>query len=183
MSLFAERGYEATSTRAVAAAAGVSSALVTHHFGSKEGLREAVEQEVLSTFDSALGELEAHSEPGRLMAALGDLSVRLFAGDPVRRAYLRRILLERSPTSSSLFAQLLNGARREVSRLESVGNGLREGVDMTWAPYQILFVVLGPLLLEPAIQPNLDMGIFDPEVVRQRSLANQRLLAAGLLKG
>jgi len=27
------------------------------------------------------------------------------------------------------------------------------------------------------------MGIFDPEVVRQRSLANQRLLAAGLLKG
>lgn len=39
LELFAERGFEATSTRAVAAAAGVSPALVTRHFGSKDGLR------------------------------------------------------------------------------------------------------------------------------------------------
>ncbi|MEK8174205.1 helix-turn-helix domain-containing protein [Streptomyces sp. M19] len=37
LELFAERGFEATSTRAVAAAAGLSPALVTRHFGSKQG--------------------------------------------------------------------------------------------------------------------------------------------------
>jgi AcrR family transcriptional regulator len=94
MRLFAERGYEATSTRAVAVAAGVSPALVTHHFGSKEGLRAAVEQEVLSAFDDALSRLDSHIEPGELLSALGGLSARLFGADPIRRAYLRRTLLE-----------------------------------------------------------------------------------------
>jgi hypothetical protein len=81
-----------------------------------------------------------------------------------------------------LFARLLNGARRELERLESIGSGLREGADATWAPYQLLFLILGPLVLEPAIQPSLGVGLFAPEVVKQRSEANQRLLSDGLLK-
>jgi AcrR family transcriptional regulator len=181
MRLFAERGYEATSTRAVAVAADVSSALVTHHFGSKEGLRAAVEQEVLSTFNSALSQLDSHNEPSELLSALGGLSARLFGEDPIRRAYLRRALLEQGPTSSMLFERLLNGARRELERLESIGSRLREGADTTWAPYQLLFLILGPLLLEPAVQPTLDVDLFAPEVVKQRSEANQRLLSAGLI--
>ncbi|MDN3029014.1 helix-turn-helix domain containing protein [Streptomyces sp. S.PB5] len=47
LELFAERGFEATSPRAVAAAAGLSPALVTRHFGSKQGLRAAVDEHVL----------------------------------------------------------------------------------------------------------------------------------------
>jgi AcrR family transcriptional regulator len=40
--LFAERGFTATSTAAVARRAGVSEGIVFHHFGSKAGLLEAV---------------------------------------------------------------------------------------------------------------------------------------------
>jgi AcrR family transcriptional regulator len=36
--LFLERGYRGTTVRAVAAAAGVDSALISYHFGSKQGL-------------------------------------------------------------------------------------------------------------------------------------------------
>jgi AcrR family transcriptional regulator len=36
--LFLEQGYKATTVRAVAAAAGVDSALISYHFGSKQGL-------------------------------------------------------------------------------------------------------------------------------------------------
>ena len=39
--LFAERGIEGASVRDIAKAAGVSGGLVRHHFGSKEGLRDA----------------------------------------------------------------------------------------------------------------------------------------------
>jgi AcrR family transcriptional regulator len=39
--LFAERGIEAATIRDIAAAAGVSSGLIRHHFGSKEDLRDA----------------------------------------------------------------------------------------------------------------------------------------------
>jgi AcrR family transcriptional regulator len=40
--MFADRGYAATSVRAIAAAAGIDPALVIRHFGSKEGLFVAV---------------------------------------------------------------------------------------------------------------------------------------------
>ncbi|MGB7449437.1 MAG: TetR family transcriptional regulator [Ornithinimicrobium sp.] len=41
--LFGERGFRATTVRAIAEHAGVSAALVVHHFGSKDGLRQAVD--------------------------------------------------------------------------------------------------------------------------------------------
>lgn len=61
---FGTDGIAATSVRAVAADAGVSPALVVHHFGSKEGLRQACDDYVLDSIRSggeaateALGEI------------------------------------------------------------------------------------------------------------------------------
>jgi len=36
--LFLEHGYQGTTVRAIAASAGVDSALISYHFGSKQGL-------------------------------------------------------------------------------------------------------------------------------------------------
>ncbi|MFG2674979.1 TetR/AcrR family transcriptional regulator [Streptomyces sp. NPDC048445] len=178
LELFAERGFEATSTRAVAAAAGLSPALVTRHFGSKQGLRAAVDEEVLGRIGEALAGAGARS--GDLMASLGDVSAQLFGADPVLRGYLRQVLLEDSEASADLFARLLRGARGELERLAAAG-GVRTGSGaQTWAPFQILCLVLGPLLLERVMQPGLDRPMFAPEVLAQRSAANQRLLLHGL---
>lgn len=43
MHLFGERGFRSATVRGIAARAGVSPGLVVHHFGSKDGLREAVD--------------------------------------------------------------------------------------------------------------------------------------------
>ncbi|MFJ4902160.1 TetR/AcrR family transcriptional regulator [Streptomyces sp. NPDC088727] len=180
LELFAERGFEATSTRAVAAAAGLSPALVTRHFGSKQGLRAAVDEEVLGRIGEALAGAGAGARSGDLMASLGDVSAQLFGADPVLRGYLRQVLLEDSEASADLFARLLRGARGELERLAAAG-GVRTGSGaQTWAPFQILCLVLGPLLLERVMQPGLDRPMFAPEVLAQRSAANQRLLLHGL---
>jgi TetR/AcrR family transcriptional regulator, regulator of cefoperazone and chloramphenicol sensitivity len=50
--LFAEHGQDAVSMRRVAAAAGVSPGLVAHHFGSRAGLRQAVDAHVAALFDA-----------------------------------------------------------------------------------------------------------------------------------
>ena len=57
--LFAARGPDAVTVRQIAAAAGVSPALVVHHFGSKEGLREVIDEHVLGLFEAMLGEMTA----------------------------------------------------------------------------------------------------------------------------
>jgi len=175
--LFAQRGFAATSARAVAAEAGLSPALVMHHFGSKEGLRAAVDEEVLARLGTALRELDPSGTD--LMMSLGEVSARMFGADPVLRGYLRRVLQEDSPASAALFGRLLEGARAELERLIATESGHTDA-DLEWAPFQMLCLIVGPLLLEPVMQPNLDRPMFDVQVLARRSVANQRLLRLGL---
>ncbi|MEU8798373.1 helix-turn-helix domain-containing protein [Spirillospora sp. NPDC048819] len=177
--LFARDGFDAVSIRAVAAEAGVSYALVRHHFRSKEGLREAVEEHVLRSLGEAMDELDRDRPLDDLVAALGAVSAQLFGTDPDMRGYLRRVLSDGGQAGSAVFARLLRGTRQELERLRSTG-ALRADADADWAPYQVLFLILGPLLLEPVIQPGLDADAFDPPTLDRRSAANQRLLLHGL---
>ncbi|TDC77003.1 TetR/AcrR family transcriptional regulator [Actinomadura sp. 7K507] len=177
--LFAQDGFDAVSIRAVAAEAEVSYALVRHHFGTKEGLREAVEEHVLRSLGEAMDELDRDRPPGDLVAALGTVSARLFGADPDIRGYLRRVLTDGGETGATVFTRLLNGTRQELERLREAGI-LRADADPEWAPYQVLFLILGPLLLEPAIQPTLDTDAFDQPTLERRSTANQHLLQNGL---
>ncbi|MEN1890196.1 TetR/AcrR family transcriptional regulator [Streptomyces mirabilis] len=62
--LFAEHGFAATSTRSMAAAAGLSPAPVTWHFGSEQGRRAAVDEYVLDRIGEQLRDLDS-VEPGR----------------------------------------------------------------------------------------------------------------------
>ncbi|MDE3176333.1 MAG: TetR family transcriptional regulator, partial [Pseudomonadota bacterium] len=41
LQVFGDKGFEAASTRQIAAAAGVNIAMIAYHFGGKEGLRGA----------------------------------------------------------------------------------------------------------------------------------------------
>ena len=52
--LFAERGADAVTVREIAAQAGISPALVLHHFGSKDGLRAEVDAFAAKAFDAIL---------------------------------------------------------------------------------------------------------------------------------
>ena len=95
--LFAARGPDAVTVRQIAAAAGVSPALIVHHFGSKDGLREAVDHHVLDLFEAMLAEMTAEDAPDLYdPAATGSLAEAIVGhlppGSPVP-AYLRRLLL------------------------------------------------------------------------------------------
>ncbi|HEY4152422.1 MAG TPA: TetR family transcriptional regulator [Pseudolysinimonas sp.] len=108
--LFAERGADAVTLREVAAAAGVSAALVIRHYGSKEGLQAAVDDHVVATLERVLGELadpasgspfDPNAAPGIIDAIFG----RLPAGSALPR-YLGRMLLDGGPAASSVFRRL-----------------------------------------------------------------------------
>src|SRR5437764_13032281 len=60
--LFAERGYENTSTVDIARAAGSSESQLMKHFGSTEGLLEAVFDQGWSILTESLGDLDALGE-------------------------------------------------------------------------------------------------------------------------
>jgi TetR/AcrR family transcriptional regulator, regulator of cefoperazone and chloramphenicol sensitivity len=123
--LFADRGPEAVTVREVAAAAAVSPALVMHHFGSKAGLRAAVDEHVAHSFDAVLDNLTDDGIEDALTGgdsrSLAEAFVAGFPpGSPVPD-YLRRLLLTNDPTGDRVFARWFAVSERVLTELEAAG--------------------------------------------------------------
>src|ERR1700757_5201146 len=69
---FGEHGF-GVGLRAIAEAAGVSAALVIHHFGSKEGLRKACDDFVVEEIRSSKSETIQSTDPATWFAALAEI--------------------------------------------------------------------------------------------------------------
>jgi AcrR family transcriptional regulator len=120
--LFAERGPDAVTVRQIAAAAGVSPGLVSHHFGSKDGLREAVDAHVLAMFGAMLGELTSADlhDPGAA-GSLAEAVVRHLPPDSPVPGYLRRLLLAGGDSGRELFRRLYDGSRAALDAMSGAG--------------------------------------------------------------
>jgi len=128
--LFAEYGPEAVSLRRVAAAAGASPGLVAHHFGSKAGLREAVEAHVERVFDALFAALDDTdwsagpsdgSPAGSLAGSLAEVFVSALPPDSPIPVYLRRLLLSGDPAGQRLFGRWYEASRVVLDRLAAAG--------------------------------------------------------------
>jgi len=111
-SLFAEKGFEATSTEEIANRAGVSKPIVYEHFGGKEGLYAVViDREMQRLLDLFTGALTA-GEPRALLeqAALALLTYIEDESDGFR------ILVRDSPVASTsgTFSSLLSDIASQV---------------------------------------------------------------------
>jgi AcrR family transcriptional regulator len=120
--LFAERGPDAVTVRQIAAAAGVSPGLVIHHFGSKDGLLEAVDAHVLAMFETMLGELTTGDlyDPGAA-GSLAEAVVRYLPADSPVPGYLRRLLLAGGDSGRELFRRLYEGSRAALDAMSEAG--------------------------------------------------------------
>lgn len=98
--LIAERGFEATSLQAVANAVGVRKPSILHHFSSKEELRRAVLEQLLSRWNDILPKLLLASTRTGLAKfdAVMEEVVGFFASDPDRARLIIRELLDRPKT-------------------------------------------------------------------------------------
>ena len=88
---FGDKGFKGATMKSIAAAAGVSVGLVQHHFGTKDGLRAACEEQVLDLvrFKTDAVEAGSISDPQVLSA--------LMAIGPQVQRYVGRALVEDSP--------------------------------------------------------------------------------------
>jgi AcrR family transcriptional regulator len=80
--LFASRGYENTSTVAIARLAGTSESQLMKHFGSKEGLLEAIFDHGWHSLASRVGEINSLNSPRQKLRTLLDLMLAGMERDP-----------------------------------------------------------------------------------------------------
>jgi AcrR family transcriptional regulator len=101
---FAEHGFEGTTIRGIAQAAGVSAGLVQHHFGSKEGLRQACDDAVLELVRRKI----AATEDGEITNP--SFLAALYAASAPLVRYLARAAVDRSPAAAALLDEIVSGS-------------------------------------------------------------------------
>ncbi len=178
--LFGRRGFAATTVRAIAEEAGSSPALVLHHFGSKEGLREACDEHVVGMLmarnTAALD--EASAEPGGATSLMREwlADVDRFRGE---LDYLARMLLDGSPAGERLFGELVGETRAMIER------GAETGAFTRFSDPHVVAVILAaqsmvPLLFERPIARELGRERLDGDVIRSMTLPSLELYTHGL---
>src|SRR6266581_5324061 len=100
--LFAERGLDGTTIRDIAGAAGVSSGLIRHHFGSKHDLRSACDS-------YALDQMMRIKEQAVLEGQLGNPGFMSAAHPTVLLTlrYLARSLVDGSPAAEAMYDEMV----------------------------------------------------------------------------
>jgi AcrR family transcriptional regulator len=123
--LFAERGSDAVTMRDIAAAADVSPALLVRHYGSKDGLIDAVDNHVVGTFEALLTEVtERTATVGLGLSAvpsmLDGLAAHLPTDSPIP-AYLGRMLTTGGAVGSALFGRLYEVSKAALDGMVAAG--------------------------------------------------------------
>jgi AcrR family transcriptional regulator len=131
-SLFAEKGFDATSVEEIAQRAGVSKPVVYEHFGGKEGLYAVVvDREMSALLDAITGALTSQGHPRELLerAAFALLDYVESSTDGFR------ILVRDSPVAQSTgtFASLISDAASQVEHI-MVNQFKERGFDPRYAP-------------------------------------------------
>jgi AcrR family transcriptional regulator len=125
--LFAERGYDATSVREIVEASGVTKPTLYYHFGSKQGLAEALLTRPLTRFIESLRTLVAETrEPIELLKKMFEAYISLTSDEPDRSRFLYAICF--GPQNSSLqqemheFGEMIDAVTSDcASRLAEAG--------------------------------------------------------------
>ena len=181
MAMFAARGFGGTSIRAVAAATRVSPGLVQHHYRSKAQLRRAVNEYVVLRIAEAVPPVSGVGSPPQVAAEIGRLITELFRGSPELFAYIRRSLLEGDATGLALFDGVVRLVHGRLQQLTDDG-ALRPGLDLQWAALHIVLLDAGALMLEAAINRQLDAPLLSDAGLQRWSAATTALLTDGIFR-
>jgi AcrR family transcriptional regulator len=100
--LFAERGIGPATIRDIAQAAGVSSGLLRHHFGSKEGLRQACDEYAMAELAQIRSRIfdDGRSQDQTFLGSIHPSAMRL-------QRYLVRSMLDSPGSTSLMFARMV----------------------------------------------------------------------------
>ena len=179
LELFATRGTAGTTIRDVARAAGVSPGLVQHHFGTKAGLRKAVDEfvlaDALATITGLPDDLDERSAEfaSRMGAVVRDR--------PEAVLYLARAASEGSELGLEGFKAIVEFGVPEFRAMEQRGQ-LAPDIDVEWAVVQMLVFQLSTVMFEPAISHALGQSVLSVEGRRRVNAAALRLFTRGFTR-
>lgn len=160
--------------RTIASDAGVSPALIVHHFGDKAALRTACDEHVVSVFTDENHELIDAPTTDRIRAALNDIERY---GPYID--YLGRMLVDGSPAADRLFDGILAGTRATLDEQRDAGL-LVPMSDPDMTALLMALMGLGPVVMRAQIARALGQDQLSPAGLLRATLPTMELLTHGI---
>ena len=152
--LFAQNGYAATTTRAIAREAGISAGLMYHYFDSKESLLRAVFDHIMAILNEAVTAAMVVSPPNGQTAAVLRTIFTLLADDAPfwTLFYALRSQPAITPLLAEAFCEVTNQLRL-LFEAEYRQAGYADPVLESYVLYSLLEGTIQPYLLNPETYP------------------------------
>lgn len=174
---FAAEGVAGTNLKDIAADAGVSTPLVLHHFGSKEGLRVACDEYVATVIKAQKHKAMASGKSLDPFQAIREA----YEGTPVLR-YLAETIVDGSPHVDQLFDEMIEDSLAYMA--EGVESGILKPTDHPREQAVVLFLwQMGALVLHQQAKRLLGVDLTSEraeDAFRWMQL-NAEILAKGVI--
>jgi len=174
LKLYGDNGFEATSTREIAAAADVNAAMIAYHFGGKEGLRAACADFVAERLRGIFGDDPEAATPEAARAALAALLgafIRRVVADEAARPLARFLLREISDPSAAftrIFETAFAPLHRRACRLWArASGGEPESAESRLAVFAMIGQALYFRIARVAVLKRMDWPDIGPAEVTQ----------------
>ncbi len=176
LALFAREGFKSTTVRAIAERAGVSPALVVHHYGSKEGLRAACDEYLLAYFREAKTDAVTNPRMPDIRSYVADHPEFL-----TLHGYLLRVLREAGPPAEYLFDRMSRDVEGFLALGEAAGT-IRPYADPQARAVISTALAFGVMLFEGQVARRLGgESLTDPRVLARYAAFTLDLYTNGLL--
>jgi AcrR family transcriptional regulator len=179
---FADKGIASTSIRDVAAAAGVSPGLVQHHFGTKAGLRAAVNEHVIAVATEALQDLLQTGTTPEGWAVMGEIVTAFVRANALALRYVARALIEGDPEAARIFDTLVEVAHRNWLDPLAQSGALEPTIDRDWAAIHAVVFNIASVLFESAISRHLPEPFFSPGQLQRWNKATTEMYRRALTR-
>ncbi|WP_406664201.1 CerR family C-terminal domain-containing protein [Gallaecimonas sp. GXIMD1310] len=191
--VFAHSGYDGVSTRAIARAAGINQALISYHFGSKEGLYLAVFEAIAEALNEKISPLASSMEKlftgqgqprsqylqafEQLASAMVDLMV-----SPQTAHWSQLVLREQQHPTKAFDVLYDRFMGRLLGLMTQLIQRLRPTLSETDARL-LMLTLLGQVLVwrfaRTSVERQMGWHDLDPDAIKARLFTNLRLLLEG----
>lgn len=178
--LFAERGFEATSLRAIARASGIQQPGLYNYFSSKEALYAAVLDRALRPLSQAMDPALWQTPEGEFRSTLTSVMTDLLLEHPTMAALFQRALQGDPKSLGNLLVKdwLDRLFRQAMSGLQEQGEAPADPIDLALEAIAMFNLTTGYFLSQRIVETLIDEDIANPEIVARQKALLERVAAA-----
>lgn len=176
LKLFAEFGFEGTSTRQIAKESGANMAMINYYFGSKEGVFLEIMEDKISGFKSQLDQINEEQIPAKekLLKVVDRYATRIFSNVTFHKMMHRELSLTQRPEVFSKIKDAMATNRLVIEKI--IENGIADGIFRNVDVRMTIASIMGTITLIATSPSKVDDQV-DINSEKQKEALRKRMVS------